>query len=410
GLLVGVLHEFVGKWVGSSTSLAALPTAVPFLLLFVVLLFTPKGKLPDFGQVVRAQVSRSWLRGRQARLGGVLLAALALTVPFFAGAKTILFTTALVYVGLLLSIGLLMRLSGMVSLCQVGFMGIGAAIFGRLEGGAGLPWPIALLLAALLTVPFGAVVAIPAIRLSGLYLTLATFGYGILVEQILYRQPWLFANSAGVHANRPPAFQSDSGYYYFVLGIAVVLSALVAALERARLGRLLRALGDSPRALAMHGTNINVLRLIVFCVASFLAAVSGALYVPLFGSVNGDSFPSFTSLVLLALLAICGRNVVLAAIVAGLAYVVAPGYLNSSTLVNALPMIFGVSAIVAALGGIRGRWKETPSWPLRRDWSGRVPSRSPAPVPLASRHAAPAYLTARSSLPTPSYSQRTARP
>lgn len=388
GLVLGVLRELTGKWVGSNETLSALPTAVPFLMLFVVLLFTPKGKLPDFGRLVRARVRPVRTTTRSTRLAVYAALAVAVVLPLVVGTKTILFTTALVYVGVFLSLGMLTRLSGMVSLCQIGLMAVGAAIFGQLQGSAGVPWLIALVLAGLLTVPFGAVVAIPAIRLSGLYLALATFGYGILLEQILYRASWLFGNSAGVQAGRPEflgiSFAGDRAYYYVVLTISALMALGVAAIERARLGRLLHALGDSPRALSTGGTSINITRVIVFCIAAFLAGVSGALYVPLFGTVNGDTFPAFLSLILLAVFAVAGSGVVRPAFVAAIVYFVVPGYVDSSTLVTGLPAIFGLAAIVVALtsnGGGPAAWAArltaTSGWrTLRSPVRERMPQRA----------------------------------
>lgn len=404
GLVLGIFHELTGKWVGSSTTFAALPSAVPFLMLFGVLLFTPKGRLPDFGRLVRTRVKVRKPAGRVEWLTIAVLLVLAFAVPSIVGTKTILFATAFTYVGLFLSLGLLTRLSGMVSLCQIGLMAVGAAMFGHFQGGAHLPWLLALVLAGLATVPFGAVVAIPAIRLSGLYLTLATLGYAILLEQIVYRTSWLFSNSGGVRAARPVGFHSDRGYYYLVLIVSLLLSVGVMAIERARLGRLLHALGDSPRALATHGASVNITRVLVFCLAAFLAGISGALYVPLFGTVNGDSFPAFLSLIVLAVLAIAGTDIVRAAFVAVLAYFVVPGYIDSAKLVTALPVIFGLTALGVALTSngngpvawasriaASSAWRSARS-PVRE----RQPEQAIAPIrPHAARTTTPTGVVAR---------------
>jgi ABC-type branched-subunit amino acid transport system permease subunit len=351
GLLLGVLQQLVGKWVGSSETLAALPVAVPFLLLFAVLLATPPGKFPDYGRAVRVRV-RAPGRGRAA---SVAIAVALVAAPLATGSRTVVWATALVYAGVLLSLSLLVRLSGQVSLCQVGFTAVGAAAFGHLSGGAHVPWLMALILAGLAAVPLGAIVAIPAMRLSGLYLALATFGFGILLEQVLYRTGLLFGGSAGVRATRPALANSDRGYYYLVLLVVAVLAGLVVAVERARLGRLLRALGDSPTALATHGATIGITRLLVFCLSAFIAGVSGALYVPLFGAVNGDAFRSFTSLLLLAVLAVAGSSTVRPALVGAGLFFIAPSYSSDPTVTQALPALFGVAAVAVALTSARPR-------------------------------------------------------
>jgi ABC-type branched-subunit amino acid transport system permease subunit len=354
GLALGVLQQLVGKWVGSNQTLASLPVAVPFLLLFAVLLATPSRSLPDYATAVRGRVIAGASQGLALRLGrGAAATGLLLVVPLFAGTRTIVWATGLVYVGVLLSLGLLVRLSGQVSLCQVGFMAVGAATFGHLD--SHVPWLFALVLAGLAAVPFGALVAIPAMRLSGLYLALATFGFGLLLEQVLYRTTLLFGGSAGVLADRPGLASSDRAYYYLVLAVIAVLVGLVVGVERARLGRLLRALGDSPTALSTHGAATGITRLLVFCLSAFVAGISGALYVPLFGAVNGDAFRSFTSLLLLAVLAVAGTSSVRPAFVGAAMFFVAPSYVSSTTLTQALPAVFGVSAVAVALASGRPR-------------------------------------------------------
>ncbi len=370
GLVVGVLTQLTGKWTAGSEKLSALPTSVPFLVLLGVLLLTPRAKLLDLSRLVRPRVrTRRTFTGAGLAIPAALALAGFLTllaVPHLVGTRTVAYTLALCYVGVLLSLGMLVRLSGQVSLCQVGFMAIGAAVFGQLAGERGMPFFPALLFAGLAAVPFGAVVAIPAIRLSGLYLALATFGYGILLERVLYPQSWLFDGSTGVSVARPDVFglstASDTRYYYLVLGVVGVLGLVVVAVERARLGRLLRALGDSPTALATSGTTTAVTRTLVFCLAAFMAGISGAVSVPVFGSANGGDYLGFTSLVLLAVFAVMaaigGAGLFVPCLLAAGAYFVVPVYVSDETFSQALPGIFGVAAIVVALTAqpITARW------------------------------------------------------
>ena len=128
--------------------------------------------------------------------GLAVLVPLAL-VPDLVGAKLPFFTVALVTVVMLLSLGLLVRTSGQVSLCHATFAAIGAVAFSQLHVEHGVPWVLALVLGGLVAVPVGALVAVPAIRLSGLYLALATLGFGILVQRLLYGQSWMFTAAGG---------------------------------------------------------------------------------------------------------------------------------------------------------------------------------------------------------------------
>src|SRR5207245_11572275 len=120
---------------------------------------------------------------------------------------------------------------------------------------AGFPFPVALAVAGLVTVPVGAFIAIPAIRLSGVYLAIATFGFGILVENLFFPSFLMFGKRLTVRAFRPSFAQCDKAFYYLTLVIAVACCLLVVAVMRGRLGRLLRALADSPNAVAAHGAS-----------------------------------------------------------------------------------------------------------------------------------------------------------
>src|SRR5262249_59430244 len=127
----------------------------------------------------------------------------------------------------------------------------------------GFPWIPALILGGLIAVPIGALVAIPAIRLSGLYLALATLGFGIMLQDMFYNSSLMFGISTqGLYMPMPHLnwmkVDSDKGFYYVVLIILVITAIAVAAITRSRLGRLLRALSDSPNALTMAGTNVTV--------------------------------------------------------------------------------------------------------------------------------------------------------
>jgi ABC-type branched-subunit amino acid transport system permease subunit len=197
-----------------------------------------------------------------------------------------------------------------------------------------------------ITVPVGAIVAIPAIRLSGLFLALATLGFGIFIAQFFYTKNYMFGLS-DLETKRPAGFTSDTHYYYLLVAFAVAGIAFILAVQNSRLGRLLRSLGDSPTALATLGTSANVTRVLVFCISAFLAGTSGALYAGQFGSVGGTGFNFVTSLILLAVLAASGHSTIVGAVVGPLLVYVLPAYNHGWN--DALQTAFGASAILAAV-------------------------------------------------------------
>ncbi|MFN2539956.1 MAG: hypothetical protein ABR549_17630 [Mycobacteriales bacterium] len=359
GLVVGVLAALTSKLVATTPELSALPQSVPFLTLFVVLLVLPRGRLKELGQQIRLPALPPT---RFTAAGGVGTAAffgLLLLAPQLIGTKLSAYTAALGYVVLLLSLALLVRTSGQVSLCQFGFAAVGASSLGHFQ--QHLPWALALLAAGLVAVPVGALIALPAIRLSGLYLALATLGFGILLNGVLYTTDLMFGTGAGLTVSRPHAFgfDGDKAYYYVALVVVALSVLLVTAIERARLGRLLRSLADSPVALATHGTTINITRVIVFCISAFLAAIGGALIGAQIGVVNADSFAAFQSLTLVAVLVISGRRPVSSSFVAAAALVIVPVHVSNPDVSSYLSLLFGLTAL--GIGVVAGKSPAAPA-------------------------------------------------
>jgi branched-subunit amino acid ABC-type transport system permease component len=306
GLVIGVLASVATRYF-STGLLAGIPTALPFLALFLVLLLMPKRFLVERSRAVqRLRVDWSAPAPLQLGAGTVVLVVLAL-VPTFAGIHLTDWTVALAMTIVFLSLGLLVRTSGQVSLCHVAFTAIGAAAFSHLALDTGLPWPLALLGCGLVAVPIGALLAIPAIRFGGLYLALATFGFGIVVQVMFYTQDYLFgASGAGIEAPRPSTLglDDDARFYHLVLALAAAATVLVVALNRSRLGRLLRGMADSPTALRTNGVTIDVTRVMVFCLSAFMAAIGGALAAMAQTTVSGDSYQPLLSLTYFAVIVI----------------------------------------------------------------------------------------------------------
>ncbi|WP_186301111.1 ABC transporter permease subunit [Rhodococcus sp. WB9] len=353
GLVVGVLAALSTRWLTNGI-LASLPAALPFAILFVVLLFFPKRYLAD-KTAVRVHPRPTWRAPlRLQTTGGALVVAFLVTVPLFAGIHLVDWTVAVAMILVFGSLSLLVHTSGQVSLAQIGFMAIGAASFSHLLQSTGMSWLLALLLAGAVAVPIGAVLAVPAIRLGGLYLAIATFGFGIFLQQMFYTQDFLFgAASSGLEVRRPDAvvvdLASDTGYYYLVLVIAVVSVAVVFTLERGRLGRLLTYIKQSPRAAEANGVPAAVTRVLVFCIAAFLAAIGGALAASAQQSISADSYAPIISLTVFVIIVLNGPAVPWNAVIAAAAYTLIPSYFPSTQVGTFLQLLFGISAIALVM-------------------------------------------------------------
>jgi ABC-type branched-subunit amino acid transport system permease subunit len=285
-----------------------------------------------------------------------------LLLPHVAGTRLPLYTTALAEVTLFASLSLLVRMSRQVSLCQIAFSAVGACVSARAVG-AGIPWGAALVLGGLVAIPVGALVAIPAIRLSGVYLAIATFGFGLVVQRMFYPTFLMFGASLEIHAPRPDfaplQTSGDVGYYYVVLAVTLASAGALALLRRSRGGRLLRAFADSATAVDAHGTDTNELKVLVFCISAFFAAIAGALMAPVTGTAAGGSvravggFDASVSLLVISVLFIAGRQPLLSAIAASVIFVVIPGYMSAATSQKYAPVAFGILAVGAAMSSGR---------------------------------------------------------
>jgi len=359
GLVVGIVASVLTKYGAVTTPnalLSGLPPSVPFLILFLVLVVTPRRRLVDRRLAARSAVQDAWRAPARVQVAGACLALAALiAVPFVvSSALMATYTVALATVVLFLSLGLLVKTSGQVSLAHAGFAAIGATAFSHFASGFHLPWLVALLLAAAVAIPVGAVVAIPAIRLSGVFLALATLGFGIALEQMAYPLSAMFGSGGGGLAAPRPDFWvlgSDRGYYYLVLFFVVLATIVVGWLTRGRLGRLLRGLADSPTALATHGASVNITRVLVFCISAFLAALYGGLFGGAVTSVTASSFTSFSSLTLLAVLTLAVGGAPWYAFFGAAALVIPGAYISSVNLTNWLNVIFGLSVVAVAMTG-----------------------------------------------------------
>jgi ABC-type branched-subunit amino acid transport system permease subunit len=153
----------------------------------------------------------------------------------------------------------------------------------------------------------------------------------------------------GLATGRPGLFESDKQYYFLLLGIAIAGILLVALIERARLGRLLRGMADSPVGLTTLGLSANVTLVLVFCLSASMAAMSGALNASVFGGITQDSYSYVYSLIFLSVLVISGTSTIVAAIVAPLISVVLPVYINNPDATLWLQLGYGVAAIATAM-------------------------------------------------------------
>jgi branched-chain amino acid transport system permease protein len=221
------------------------------------------------------------------------------------------------------SLVLLTGYGGQTSLCVLTFAGVGGYTMSKL----GSHTVLGVLLAIVISAAVGALVALPTLRLRGLYLALATFAFGGIMDIAFFGQRFGDSGSVEVHRLSIPGLRLDSNRTYFVFCCAVFLAVGVGllAVRRGRYGRQLAALDDSPAACATIGLRIPRLKLVVFAVSSGLAGLAGALFGGIGAQIiSTQDFATLQSAVLYLLLRVGGVKSVTGALIAGVVTAVLP--------------------------------------------------------------------------------------
>lgn len=221
---------------------------------------------------------------RQTTLLGLLGVAIVL-FPSLSG--NAYFLTVMIFVGIhvLVALGLtmLMGFAGQLSLCQAAFYGLGAYGTAVFSVKAGLPALLSIPLAVGLACGVALILGIPALKLKGHYLAMATLGFGVIVHIILDEEVGWTGGPSGL--GRIPRFRllghvirDDVAYYYLVW--SVVLLALIFCLQviHSRVGRALRAIHEQETAAEAMGVPTAHYKVRVFILSAILAALAGSLY------------------------------------------------------------------------------------------------------------------------------------
>lgn len=339
----------------NQTLVLGLRPSLSFVLLFAVLAFARRGWLRELG------ASRPWQGSVQAQTGRTWIpVAVVCTVLALTLSRTGTFTLgiALVLACTFLSLTVLTGTTGLLNLCPAALAGTGAFAFFHLTKDLHLPFWIAVVGAGLAVIPLGLAIGIPALRLPSLFLALATFGFGLVVDGLVFRWVPFTGSTSGLSSGpRPSVFGGDQAYVLTLIPVLVLFMLAVGLVRRLALGRALVALRDSPAASAAFGIEQLWPRLAVFAVSAFMAGVGGALYAGLLQSASTQYFSFGTSLVWVAVVVVGGVERPIGAVVAGFLLAFAPYLLAGHPEVARYTTVaFGVGAVLLARrpGGLTG--------------------------------------------------------
>ena len=258
--------------------------------------------------------------------------------------------TAVFIVGIALqSLGLVTGRTGMISLCQMSFAGVGAWVTGYLnviEAPGGLiVW---VLVGGLAAVPVGIAIGLPALRLRGINLAIVTLGFAAAFDTVLATITFPGQTSFRQVA-RPELFDTDRGFFVLVLGVYAVIAVILEFVSRSRLGAAWLAVRHSERAAAAHGISIPKAKLSAFALSAFLSGISGGLLAGYLGTLVAENFNMMQSLALFAVATMVGAHFTLGALIGGVLITLFPELLRRLNLPQDVGNVFFALGAVQAL-------------------------------------------------------------
>lgn len=208
-----------------------------------------------------------------------------------------------------LGIMLLAGFTGQFSLGHAAFLGVGAYTQTVLMS-HGWPFLLCLLMSTVLAALVGVIVAMPALRLKGIYLGIATLSFGFIVEEVFARWESVTKGNSGMSVPMPEMFGWDlsagSGFYWVCLALAVLSTLGILNLLRSPTGRAFVAIRDSEISAQSMGIHLARYKTLSFAISAALAGLAGALYAHKLSFISPEQFSIIQSIDLLLLVVIGG--------------------------------------------------------------------------------------------------------
>ncbi len=303
----------------------------------------------------------------------LLLAAPWLFPEYWLAQLTFVLIYGIVGLGLMLLAGF----TGLFSLGHAAFLGVGAYTQAYLTGN-GVPFPLALACAAALSAAVGVVVGLPALRVKGIYLGIATLSFGFIVEEVFARWESVTGGNSGKHLNAPEMFGwslgSGDGFYFLCLLIAVLSTLAILNLLRSPTGRAFVAIRDSEISAQSMGIHLARYKTLSFALSAALAGVGGALYAHKLSFISPDQFNILQSVDLLLMVVIGGLGSVHGAFLGAIFLISMPQLiaLTKDYLPPVIGQAPGLQSVVygaVLIGfvlfeplGLYGRWLKVRTW------------------------------------------------
>jgi branched-chain amino acid transport system permease protein len=252
----------------------------------------------------------SLFRDRTQRDWYLVLVLGLLSIPFLLPAYLVDFSLVLIFGLCGLSLMVLVGYTGLVSLGHAAFLGIGAYSHVYFSQDLGVPWIVSVTLAVMVTAAAGVLVGLPALRMTGLYLAIATLAFALIIQEVFTRWDSVTGGLKGKVVERPVIFgyvlRDDVAFYGLCLGFLILGLWLTRNLLRAPAGRALMAIRDSEIAAQSIGIDLAFYKIMAFGYSAGMMGVAGALFAHQVGFLAPDIFTVLLSIQFLLMVVVGG--------------------------------------------------------------------------------------------------------
>ena len=262
-----------------------------------------------------------------------------------------LFETILIYAILLFGLDIVVGYTGQVSLGHAGLFGIGSYATGVMVFKLGAPFWVAIPASVLGAAVFGAILALPALRVTGPYLAMVTLAFGTIIQILINEMTFLTEGPMGLKISKPVVFGeklSEVQYYYMCAALMVVSLIVVHRILKSNLGRAFEALRDSPIASDCMGVSVYRYKVYAFIISAGFAGLAGSLYAYSEEYISPNTYNFELTILFLLAVIMGGRKTRSGALIGAMIVVMLPSLLADIELFRKIAVAAAVLGVIGA--------------------------------------------------------------
>lgn len=267
-----------------------------------------------------------------------------------------LLETIMIYAILLFGLDIVVGYTGQVSLGHAGLFGLGAYTAGVLVYKLGAPLLVSLIASIGVTALFGALLALPALRVTGPYLAMVTLAFGTIIQILINEMSFLTEGPMGIKLTKPPLFghKLDEREFYWLVVVMLVLSLIVVhRILRSHLGRAFEALRGSPVASDCMGVSVYRYKVYAFVISAGFAGLAGSLYAYSEQYISPNTYNFELTVLFLLAVIMGGRKSRIGAMLGATIIVLLPKLLDDVELFRYVSVALAVLVMIVAVVGVQ---------------------------------------------------------